>query len=199
MSAHRWLAALEGLPADPRVASFDEAVEGSLQRYLRGRPALDRVMYAASAAGEHSLVWLALAGLEGTLRRRPLATLGRAGALLGTESALVNGAVKSLFRRRRPSPPEEHPHHLRQPRTSSFPSGHASSAFFAAAMLRDSPLAPAYYALAVVIAASRAHVRLHHASDVLAGAVVGAVMGEVARRVAPLALSPRGGTGNKKP
>ena len=62
------------------------------------------------------------------------------------------------------------------PLTSSFPSGHASAAFCAAGLLSEgSRLEPAYYALAAVVAASRVHVKIHHASDVVAGAAVGTV------------------------
>ena len=50
---------------------------------------------------------------------------------LGAESALVNGVVKSAFRRERPIHDADQPHQLRQPLTSSFPSGHASAAFLA--------------------------------------------------------------------
>ena len=68
---------------------------------------------------------------------------------------------------------------MRIPRTSSFPSGHASSAFFAAVALRDSPGAPLIFAAAAIVAASRVHVRMHHASDVVAGALLGAALGEL--------------------
>jgi undecaprenyl-diphosphatase len=78
-------------------------------------------------------------------------------------------------------------HRLRQPRTSSFPSGHASSGFFAAAILsRTAPrLRPLWYAAAILVALSRPYVRIHHASDVLAGAVVGRALAGVAERVWP--------------
>jgi membrane-associated phospholipid phosphatase len=175
------------------VARFDAAVDDLWARRLRGRPAWDRVMYAASAVGEHSMAWLVLAGAEGWRRGAPARTLARAGVALGAESALVNGAVKSAFRRPRPVEDAPRPHYLRQPLSSSFPSGHASSAFFAAALLRDSPWAPVYYGLAVVIATSRAHVRIHHASDVVAGAALGALLGEVARRTFPVLPGPGAG------
>ncbi|MGC8627505.1 MAG: phosphatase PAP2 family protein, partial [Acidimicrobiales bacterium] len=102
------------------------------------------------------------------------------------ESVLVNGLIKSVFRRVRPVSAKPHPLPLRVPRTSSFPSGHASAAFAAAALLRDDPLWPAIYALATVVATSRVHVRMHHASDVIAGAVVGAALGELSRHLLPL-------------
>jgi undecaprenyl-diphosphatase len=173
-------------PESAAVARFDRTVDNFFEAHLRGRAVPDRVMYAASAAGEHSMAWLGFSVWEGWRRGTPGRALWRAGQALGTESALVNWAVKAVFRRARPDNDEPRPHHLRQPLTSSFPSGHASSAFFGAALLRDSPWAPAYYAVAVVIASSRVHVRVHHASDVVAGAAVGVLLGEVARRVFPL-------------
>ena len=173
------------------VADFDRAVDDLFEKHLRGHRPLDLLMYGASAGGDHSLIWLALAGLKGWRRAEGPRSLLRAAAVLGAESVLVNGIVKLAFRRQRPESPEPRPLPLRMPRTSSFPSGHASSAFFAAAILRDGPTWPCYYALAVVVASSRVHVRIHHASDVVAGAAVGAVLGELARSAFPL-MPPKG-------
>ena len=75
---------------------------------------------------------------------------------------------------------------MHRPITSSFPSGHAASAFTAAMLLSDSPLAPAYFVLAGLVATSRVYVKMHHASDVLVGAALGVAMGAVARRLLPL-------------
>ena len=83
-----------------------------------------------------------------------------------------------MFRRTRPVHVGPRPLHLRQPRTSSFPSGHATAAFFGAALLRDDDrLAPLYYAIAVIVAASRVHVKIHHASDVIGGIALGVGLG----------------------
>jgi undecaprenyl-diphosphatase len=185
---HKLAASLALLPNHKTVVRFDEAVDKFFDDHLRGRAPVDRLMYAASDAGDHSLIWLCLAGLEGWLpgRGRTWRPLRRAVAELAAESVLVNVVVKLGFRRDRPERTEPPPMHLRTPRTSSFPSGHSSSAFFAAALLRDSSLAPLYYALAAVVASSRIHVRIHYPSDVVAGAALGAVLGEVARRVYPL-------------
>ena len=97
--------------------------------------------------------------------------------LLGAESLLVNQGLKRLFRRSRPDMGSRtHPHKIRKPQTSSFPSGHASSAVLAASILsKGSKLAPAYKVLAALVATSRIHVRAHHASDVIAGAAVGMI------------------------
>jgi undecaprenyl-diphosphatase len=75
---------------------------------------------------------------------------------------------------------------MHRPISSSFPSGHATSAFTAAMLLADSPLAPAYFALAAVVAASRVYTRMHYTSDVVAGSLLGLAMGTVARRLIPL-------------
>jgi undecaprenyl-diphosphatase len=104
------------------------------------------------------------------------------------ESALVNGPVKWFVGRERPRSPGERPLPLRTPRTSSFPSGHATSAFCAAALLSDGDPGwrPLYYGLALVVAWSRVYVEIHHASDVVAGMAAGALLGSLGRRIAPL-------------
>jgi undecaprenyl-diphosphatase len=45
---------------------------------------------------------------------------------------------------------------------------------------------PLYYAIAVVVAASRIHVKVHHASDVLGGIAIGVGLGELNRRLFPV-------------
>src|SRR5207253_2953415 len=146
----------------------------------------------ASELGDFSLVWVLLGALRGLRSERDWHAAMRVGVGLGFESALVNGLIKSFFRRRRPSAVDfVHRLALRQPRTSSFPSGHATSAFSAAALLSEEDvLWPLYYALAAVVATSRVYVKMHHASDVIAGAALGAVMGRAARLAFPLAPAP---------
>ena len=103
----------------------------------------------------------------------------------------MNWGVKSLVRRARPTGHHLRTHRLRRPRTSSFPSGHATSGFLAATLLADGRrTAPGWWAVATVVAASRVHVRIHHASDVVAGAALGLVAGRVVRRRWPLGRDP---------
>lgn len=179
---------IPAVPIPPAFGPFDTAADDWFERHLRHRRPTDVVMYAASAVGDHGILWLGLAAVQAVrMRKGWRRRFVRAAAGLGVESALVNGPVKLLFRRTRPLHTGPRPLHLRQPRTSSFPSGHASAAFFGAAVLRDGdPWWPLYYLLAVTVAASRAHVRIHHASDVIGGALIGAALGEAARRLFPL-------------
>jgi undecaprenyl-diphosphatase len=166
------------------VRSFDGAVEERWER-LRGVPALDRLFYTASAAGEFSLIWHVAGAARAVATRRPGDAL-RFSTVMLVESAIVNGGIKTVFRRARPAAPVvPRPHALRQPLTTSFPSGHASSAFCAATVLSagGSPLSPVWWVLASLVAASRVHVGIHHPSDVVAGATVGVAIGTVARRV----------------
>ena len=168
------------------IERFDATVDRAFDR-LRGNPMADRVAYEASQLGEFSLVWqlagVARAAVDPSRARESV----RLSVLLGAESLLVNQGVKRLFRRRRPVHHGDHPFELRTPLTSSFPSGHASAGFFAATLLsRSQPvLAPAWYALAAVVAASRIHVRAHHASDVVGGAALGVALAVLAERLWP--------------
>lgn len=151
---------------------------------------LDRFFYGLSSAADHGLLWLALGAGRAARTGEPAIAL-KLGALLGTESILTNGLVKSCFRRIRPQEHFTHderlPYGMRRPITSSFPSGHAATAFMAAMVLgKGTRAAPAYFALAGLVAYSRVHVRMHHASDVLGGAALGLGLGALARRFVPL-------------
>ena len=174
------------------ITRFDARVD-ALFNHLRGNVVADRVFYTASELGDWSLLWHLLGASQGVLLRDGLERAVRISACMGIESAVVNGGVKSLFRRSRPAATTDRPHRLRQPKTSSFPSGHASAAFVAAALLSDGTRAkPLFYGIAGVVAFSRVHVRIHHASDVVGGVAVGVALGVIARRVWPLGHPPFG-------
>lgn len=177
------------------VADFDNRVDDAFGR-LRGNRWADRVFYGASAVGDHGMLWMFIAGLRALSGKqyRPAAKRAAIGVIV--ESVIVNVGIKSLFRRRRPiDRSHPHPYHLRMPRSSSFPSGHATSAFTAATLLSDGdPLGPLYFGAAAVVATSRAYVKIHHASDVLAGVAVGLALGRLGRHFFPLESRPRAGS-----
>jgi undecaprenyl-diphosphatase len=105
----------------------------------------------------------------------------------------VNQGVKRLFRRTRPTTAGDARLQVRQPSTSSFPSGHASAAAFAAATLiawDGRRWAPLWISLAAIVGVSRAYVKVHHPSDVVGGAVIGLALA-VVLRPAVLHFAPR--------
>jgi undecaprenyl-diphosphatase len=168
------------------VAHFDTAIDTRVDAF-RGHPHVDRLMYAASELGDFSLIWHLISTTRALGPDRRTIHAVRIAAALGVESALVNGPVKSLFRRHRPAWEQERPRRLRRPRTTSFPSGHASAAMLAAGLLaEDDPLRPLYYAIGAVVAGSRVYVKIHHPSDVVAGALVGMLLARIARRTWPI-------------
>jgi len=178
--------AAQSSPLLATVDAWDDRVDEWFDQ-LRGNPAFDRLFYAASELGDHSLLWhmLATGRAAASLRAEPAAL--RVVVALAVESGLVNGVVKSLFNRSRPIMKTERPLRLRIPRTSSFPSGHASSATMAAILLADrSRFGPLYGSAAALVALSRIHVRIHHASDIAGGVVVGSALGAIAKKLSPL-------------
>ncbi len=169
------------------VDALDDRID-SAWNGLRGRPTVDRMFYTASELADFSLLWHLVGVGRSLVPPADPRIVMRLSAALGVESALVNGAVKSLFGRSRPLADVARPLYLRVPRTSSFPSGHASSAFMAATLLadRDPHLRAVYFGLAALVATSRVHVRIHHASDVAAGSVLGLALGHIAKRAWPI-------------
>lgn len=165
----------------PAVDRLDVDIDEWWERF-RGRPLIDRVYYSASEAADFSLLWHTAGVVQAIIEDDPRIAIALSAAL-GVESALVNGPVKSLFRRSRPVHDTPRPHTLRQPRTSSFPSGHASAAMVAAALLSRHTGGVTWYGIGAVVATSRIHVRIHHASDVAGGIVIGAALGALARRI----------------
>lgn len=173
------------------VARFDRAVDDAFDR-LRGNPVADRIFYSITELGDFGLVWLFIGGVKALRNDDNAEEFGRLAAALAAESVLVNGVVKNLVKRERPVVDTPRPHNLRIPITTSFPSGHASSAMTAAMLLGQGRRhAPALFALGLAVASSRVYVRIHHASDVVGGLAVGVALGAVARRLWP---GPKGRT-----
>jgi len=173
------------------IDAFDRRADTAFD-HLRGKPAADRLFYTATELGDFSLVWLIFGALRGLRSEHDWHAAVRLGLAMGAESVLVNAGIKTIFRRRRPPPHLSHPLRVRRPRTSSFPSGHSTAAFSAAVLLsEDDDLWPVYFTVAAIVASSRVYVKMHHASDVVAGATLGVGLGLLGRRVSPLPPVPR--------
>lgn len=183
------LGPLAGLIDRPAVDDFDRRLDELADR-LRGNVVADRVFYGLSTLGDHGIIWH-LAGLSrAALGVDELEAAVWASSALGIEAAIVNGPVKWLFRRRRPEPETPRPLHLRTPRTSSFPSGHASAGMFGAMVMADrSRHRWPWFVLGGLVGWSRVHVKIHHPSDVVGGFIVGLLLGRVGvvtlRRIGP--------------
>lgn len=176
------------------VDRFDGMVDGWFDR-LRGTEPADRIMYAITELGDFGLLWVLLAWLRGLRSEKDAVAALRLTGLLAAESVIVNGVIKQLFKRERPVVQEDRPHRLRIPLTTSFPSGHSSTAMVAGVLLAQRSSRPtrfAIFGLGGLVAASRIHVRIHHASDVVGGLAVGLGLGAVARAVFPLYRRRRG-------
>ena len=169
----------------PAIARFDRWADVQLER-VRGNRVADVVFPSATALGDFSLLWHIVnvsRGLTSTRRAEQVPMLAVA---IGAESLIVNQGLKRIFHRPRPTLEGDPRYPVRRPLTSSFPSGHASAAAFSAVLLTGwdgRRAAPLWWGLATVVGTSRAFVRIHHASDVIAGMATGAALGMAARRV----------------
>ncbi len=149
-------------------------------------PSLDVAMRGLTRAADHSKLWFATAAalaLLGGPRGRLAARKGLVS--LGIASAFANLVAKPLTTRRRPERREAEElarRHVQMPRSSSFPSGHAASAFaFATGAAGAQPMLSApLRALATLVGYSRVHTGVHYPADVLAGAFIGVSAAELA-------------------
>lgn len=99
--------------------------------------------------------------------------------ILGPVAIVLNFAVKLVVRRPRPTL-EGLPPLGGAPSSLSFPSAHATASFAAAtAMTRVDTTAAVLFILALAIALGRPYLGMHYPSDVIAGIVLGVVLGLV--------------------
>lgn len=165
-----------------QVHTFDARVDALLEPW-RDRRLVNRVFHLASTVGDFSVIWHSTGLVVGLLALRDWRHTLAFSALIGVESLVVNQGIKRIFRRTRPTQTGDPRSPVRRPRTSSFPSGHASSACYAATLLSawtGWAWSPLWFAIAVIVAISRAMVRIHHASDVVGGAVAGLALAQLA-------------------
>ena len=166
------------------LAACDEELD-RLFEPLRGRPAADTTALVVSNLADYGFIWAVLAAGKSLGGRRDRRRALRALAVAGVASFGVNAAVKALVRRDRPEGARrsgEKPLPVRTPTSSSFPSGHTLAAYCTAIVLAESPAeSAAFVVFATAVAASRVHLRAHHGSDVVGGAVIGTAAGLLGR------------------
>lgn len=175
IAANSWLS---------EAAQVDRAVYKAVS--LTSTPRMDAVMRNVSTAANYSRLSIAIAALVGTTggaRGRRAAASGL--VCVGVSEAIVNLAIKPLGHRRRPDRPSRPTRAVPMPNSRSFPSGHAAAAVaFASGVARELPAAGVpLQALAALVGYSRVHTGVHYPGDVVAGALLGAMIADLATGV----------------
>jgi membrane-associated phospholipid phosphatase len=141
-------------------------------------PAAERAVLAFTRLGEHGGVWFALAAAGAALDEDRRGLFVQAATAIGAAYAM-NQLIKLAVRRRRPEL-DDLPPLVPTGSRISYPSAHASTSFAGAhALARAWPGAP-LYAAALAMALSRPYVGVHYPSDIVAGAVLGTAVAELA-------------------
>jgi undecaprenyl-diphosphatase len=167
--------------------AVDTAVYGAIAG--SETPSLDTAMRRLSRVADRSKLWFATASAMALLGGSSGRLAAREGIVsLAIASGFTNLVAKPLTTRRRPARNEAEElrrRHVQMPRSSSFPSGHAASAFaFATGAASAQPLLSApLRALATLVGYSRVHTGVHYPADVLAGAFIGVSAAELATRM----------------
>lgn len=153
-------------------------------------PWLDTLVAAFTSTSDHGELWIVLGLVLLCFRRTRKAGVGVLVAVaLG--AVVTNLLVKPLIMRPRPCDVNAAVAMIvPRPHGSSFPSGHTTAAFAAAAALwfARNPKAPAGLIAGVTVAAvlmglSRMYCYVHYPTDVLAGMAVGVLAGLAAARI----------------
>jgi membrane-associated phospholipid phosphatase len=183
------------VPRNPLLAALGRADQSAL-RFLRTRghsEPIESTMKALGLAGEFAAAWSVIGVIAASIDERRRAQW-LAAAATGPVAVGVNFLVKVIMARERPLI-EEHPPLARAPTKLSFPSAHATSSVAAATALGrvERRAQPALFVLATAICVGRPYLGMHYPSDVLAGTVLGSVLGRAIpgldgdRRAAPAA------------
>ena len=168
-----------------------DAEVGEAVIQLRSAP-LTAVLVVASAAWVKGPLFVVAAAVRDVAHRRMLPLYALVTMVALGLTSVITDLLKQAFDRARPPYGEDPVSAVVDiPTSASFPSGHASTAFAAAVAL--SILVPKWrrpaLALAAIVAFSRIYLGVHFTFDVLAGALLGTLIGAaialVARRLVP--------------
>ncbi len=169
------------------IATVDAAVDTWFEPY-RGRATADAAAKIVAGLSDHGLVWALEAAWRGRRPGPERRRIARQLAVAGIGSGVVNAAVKSVVGRARPDRTTldlragQVP--VREPTSTSFPSGHTLAAFCTATVMADPErraASTARFAVAGLVGLSRLHLRAHHASDVIGGMAIGLAVGALGR------------------
>lgn len=164
------------------MQTFEFAILNWIQLHCRCE-VLDVALPAVSWICNHGEVWILLAAVLLMLKKTRRIGVVLSVALL-LDLLCCNVILKPLVNRVRPCDINTAVQLLvARPLDGSFPSGHTAVSFAAVSALRaaGSRLWKPAFALALLIAFSRLYLYVHWPSDVLAGAVLGILLGYAAR------------------
>ena len=155
------------------LTEFDNAILDFLQELHNGF--LDSVMIFFTRLGDGGFIWILLALILLCFKKTRHCGLVMGGAML-LGLIFANGLIKNLVNRPRPCDLNDLIALLiPRPNESSFPSGHTTSSFAAAAVIFhfSRKWSIAAYFTACMIAFSRMYLYVHFPTDVLAGMLLG--------------------------
>jgi membrane-associated phospholipid phosphatase len=148
-----------------------------LGRTLGHTPAAERAVRAYSELGQHGACWLAL-GAAGAALDRPRRSRWRRATLAVGAAYAANQAIKLAVRRPRPRL-DDLPPLVGTPTQLSFPSAHAATSAAAVhAFWHLLPWVP-LRGSALAMSLSRLYLGVHYPSDIVAGVLLGAVIGRI--------------------
>lgn len=154
-------------------------------------PVLTTVMKVITSLGDAGLIWILLALVLLLVPKTRKTGVVVAIALI-LDLLLCNVLLKNLIARTRPYEIQTMVEILvRKPSDYSFPSGHTAASFAAASVLffvkdREKRLWGPALVLAILIAFSRLYFYVHYPTDVLGGAAIGLLCGDLASKIAEI-------------
>lgn len=172
---------------------IDDSVEETLVKFKKRRTI--RVFSGVfSNLGDYGFVWAAIYICLLFAKPNEWRRLTFKIAWAGFTVLFFNKLAKSVFNRKRPDKkiafelaPSQvdatRPKWVRTSNSPSFPSGHSAAAFAASTVLSQEANIDFHF-LSILIAASRVTIGDHHASDVLAGALEGYLLGLLGNKIA---------------
>ena len=161
-----------------RMTVFELQILDFIQYHLRSS-IMDGIMKAVSLAGTAGFIWILIAVLLFIPKKTRIDSISMSIAVV-IGVVLCSIVIKPLAARLRPCDVNSAVQLLiARPHDYSFPSGHTTAAFAAAACLFfcRSRLWPFLMLFAVIMAFSRLYLYVHFPTDVLAGCVLGFICG----------------------
>lgn len=172
---------LSGAEENSGKTGLDDRLFYLLRTKIHPRP-LELLIAVFSTTGSYGFFWLGLAAvfwLAGTEQTPGIFALM---PVVLYPTLLINYLIKLALGRQRPQKDDEILKPLvKVPSSLSFPSSHAAMSFAAAVFMTyfHRELWPLFFGLAFLMSWSRVYVGVHYPSDVVAGTVVGLIMGGI--------------------